>query len=298
METNNEIDLVKDKPQQIQVAIDPNAPLMVQIIQLTQQGIKLDVEYIKGLLEVKREIEGDVAKAAYAHAFTAAQADIGGVVKTRKNKQTNSMYAGLDDVIEMSKTVCATHGFSITFSEGVTEVKDHIRLCATILHKDGHKEPCHYDVPLGGVGIKGVVMMTAIHAKATSVSYGQRYLLCMIWNIPTKDVDGNQPPAPPKNIPVTDIENEAITKAIAAIAPAEVGFIIDRGHIRALLLAGCRPRLVPGQEDKLSAWLMKHSDKDLYMPDNRDEFTQSQGIFPDEEETQVPHGDAWEGEGQ
>ena len=78
------------------------------------------------------------------------------------------MYAGLDDVIEMSKTVCAKHGFSIAFNEGVTEIEDHIRLCATVLHKDGHKEPYHYDVPIGGVGIKGVVNMTAIHAKATS----------------------------------------------------------------------------------------------------------------------------------
>src|SRR3990167_4563778 len=61
-----------------------------------------------------------------------------------------------------------------------------------ILHKAGHKETYHYDVPLDGVGLKGNANMTKIHGKSSSVSYGRRYLMCMIWNIPTQDDnDGN-----------------------------------------------------------------------------------------------------------
>ena len=33
--------------------------------------------------------------------------------------------------------------------------------------------------------------MTGIHGKSSSTSYGRRYLMCMIWNIPTQDNDGN-----------------------------------------------------------------------------------------------------------
>ncbi|WP_230682076.1 hypothetical protein, partial [Streptococcus pneumoniae] len=33
--------------------------------------------------------------------------------------------------------------------------------------------------------------MTKILAKASSTAYGRRYLMCMIWNIPTQDNDGN-----------------------------------------------------------------------------------------------------------
>jgi len=45
---------------------------------------------------------------------------------------------------------------------------------------------------LDGVGIKGNANMTAIHGKASSAMYGRRYLLCLIFNIPTgDDVDGN-----------------------------------------------------------------------------------------------------------
>ena len=34
-------------------------------------------------------------------------------------------------------------------------------------------------------------MMTRTHATATAVTYGRRYLLCMIFNISTEDDDGN-----------------------------------------------------------------------------------------------------------
>ena len=52
-ETNHELTI--KKPGAIQpVAIDPEAPLMTQIMQLTQQGTKLDVEYIKGLVAIKK----------------------------------------------------------------------------------------------------------------------------------------------------------------------------------------------------------------------------------------------------
>lgn len=242
-EQPTDLQKIDTKPNEIQrVAVDPNASFMTQIIQLSQQEDKPDVDYIKGLLAVKREIEDDDARRAYAAAFAEAQADIGAVVKTRKNKQTDSMYAGLDDVIEMSKAVCAKHGFSIPFSEGVTEAEKHIRVCADVLHKDGHKEPYHYDVPLGGLGIQGKVNMTAIHAKATSVSYGQRYLLCMIWNIPTKDNDGNNGNLgnTDKPGPTVDPPNEKETEVLQLIAdniPPKAGYVISLRKIGALCYA-------------------------------------------------------------
>lgn len=287
---NTDIQLTDKAAQQRQpVSVDPDAPLMVQIMQLSQQDVKPDIGYIKGLLEVKREIEADERKAAYAAAFTAAQADIGGVVKTRKNKQTNSMYAGLDDVIEMSKTVCAEHGFSISFSEGVTAAECHIRICATILHKEGHKETPHYDVPLGGVGIQGKVNMTAIHAKATSVSYGQRYLLCMIWNIPTKDIDGNAPP-PEKAKPraTTRTEQEVIDAICDALPPSDVG-VVDKENVKGILLQNCRDNLLMDYVGQAADYLVKNFGEKLYVIDTRSDFEQSNDLDPDPDET-YPEG--------
>jgi hypothetical protein len=236
----NELEVSIPKPQAL--AINPDAPLMVQVMQAVASGIKIDTDTIKAMQDIVRQEKDDAAKLAFATNFTLAQAGIGGVVKTRKNKQTDSMYAGLDDVIEMSKAVCSKHNFSVTFSEGSTEAKEHIRIIATVLHKDGHKELYHYDVPLGGKGIKGVVNMTAIHAKATSVSYGQRYLLCMIWNIPTKDNDGNSgnPGNTDKPGPTVEPPNEKETEVLQLIAdkiPPKDGYVVSLRKIGALCFA-------------------------------------------------------------
>lgn len=278
METNLEQEVIEpetinheltlQKPQAL--AISPDAPLMVQIVQMMQSGMKIETDTMEKMIEMSERVEANNARKAYASAFSLAQADIGGVVKTRKNNQTNSMYAGLDDVIEMSKTVCATHGFSITFHEGVTEKPDHVRICATVLHKDGHPVQSHYDVPIGGVGIKGVVNMTAIHAKATSVSYGQRYLLCMIWNIPTKDNDGNAPPSPPSKpteIPEpTEAETEVI-KLICHKLPHVDGMVPSPNKIGRLVYLGGTDKGYPSDPNTVvpvCEYLMGFQDSQLY----------------------------------
>jgi hypothetical protein len=261
-------ELTIQKPQAL--AINPDAPLMVQVMQAVASGIKIDTDTIKAMQDIVRQEKADAAELAFAASFTLAQSDIGGVVKTRKNNQTNSMYAGLDDVIEMSKTVCAKHGFSIAFNEGVTEIADHIRLCATVLHKDGHPKQYHYDVPIGGKGIKGVVNMTAIHAKATSVSYGQRYLLCMIWNIPTKDNDGNAPPAPPAppaKIPEPNEHETEVIRLICLKLPHRDGLVPSPGKVGRLFYVSCGHNEYPNNLDEITGmceFLMTFQDSQMY----------------------------------
>ena len=206
----NEIEKVET--QAIQLKTD--APPLVQIAQLLASGVTVDVEAMKAMQGMGERYEANEARKAFAADFTVAQSNIEGVAKDKINPQTNSKYAGLDNVIELAKPVYTNHGFSVIFYEGETGVAEHIRVCADVLHKAGHKEKYFYDVPMGGVGIKGTVNMTKIHGKATSVSYGRRYLMCMIWNIPTPDDDGNSAAAkndkPIDYPPLTDEEQKVI----------------------------------------------------------------------------------------
>jgi len=279
-----EITKVNEPPQQLQrIAIPDDAPLMTRLAMMIDNGVKIDVEQMKAMQEMGEQFEANEARKAYASAFAAAQADVGGVVKKRKNNQTNSMYAGLDDVIEMSKAVCEKHHFSVTFYEGSTEADGHIRVGATVLHKDGHKESYHYDVPLGGVGIKGVVNMTAIHAKATSVSYGQRYLLCMIWNIPTKDTDGNPPPQAqtPQVRPASTTELEVIDAICEKLPPPGPSYVMNKGRITAILIEKARDFLVFEQVDHCAGQLMEKYANDLHEP-CPDNPTETPGEFEPE----------------
>jgi len=164
----------------------------LSIIQTAVEG-GADVKSLEKLMDLQERWEAGEARKAFAESFATVQRNIEAVVKTQENKQTSSKYADLADIIKMAKPVYSDNGFSVIFYEGKADLPEHIRVCADVLHTMGHKESYHYDVPMDGVGIKGNANMTKIHGKASSTTYGRRYLMCMIWNIPTDDNDGNVP---------------------------------------------------------------------------------------------------------
>jgi hypothetical protein len=170
------------------VNVRDNSP--AEMIRLALEG-KGDLSQLRELLTLQREHEANEARKLFALSFANAQAKIEAVLKTKNNPQTHSKYADLGDVIESAKPVYTAEGFSIIFYESDTPLAEHVRICADVLHKSGHKETYHYDTPLDGTGLKGNANMTKIHGKASSVAYARRYLMCMIWNIPTADDDGN-----------------------------------------------------------------------------------------------------------
>lgn len=164
----------------------------------------LDVDKLEKLIELKNREKAERAEELYAIAFSKVQAKVGSVIRSHKNSQTNSNYADLADITEMVKPLYTEEGFSVIFYEGETPKEGHVRICADVLHSSKHKETYWYDIPLDGVGMKGNANMTKIHGKSSSTSYGRRYLSCMIWNIPTKDNDGNA--AGPEMATSEDIE--------------------------------------------------------------------------------------------
>ena len=166
---------------------------VISTAQLIQEGIAkgIDLVALKEILKLREIDDAFKARKAFAKDFALAQANIEAVIKTRTNNQTHSKYAELGDVIESAKPAYTKEGFSMIFYEGDCPKENHVRIYVDILHCAGHMETKHYDVPMDGKGLRGNDNMTAIHGKASSVSYGRRYLMCMIWNIPTCDNDGN-----------------------------------------------------------------------------------------------------------
>lgn len=257
METKNEIQKTEQASpnEMIRLAIEGNA----------------DLEKVEKLLDLQIRYEKNEARKAFSSDFSVVQANIAAVVKTKVNPQTKSNYAGLEDVLETSKPVYTEQGFSVIFYEGKADVEENIRVCADVLHRSGHKETFHLDVPLDGKGIKGNVNMTKIHGKASSISYGRRYLLCMIWNIPTQDDDGNaasgdQSPKPPG---LTET-NKRVIAAICARLQTDLppGESIDTDKIASIFLSG--QGAYPQKIDNIAKaveWLLKPEQKGQWAKD-------------------------------
>lgn len=166
---------------------------VITTAQLIQDGIAkgANLEALEKILQLREKDDAFKARKAFAKDFATAQANILPVIKKKLNPQTRSKYADLSDVIETTQPIYTKEGFSVTFNEGDSPKDNHVRVLADVLHYLGHKEQYHLDVPMDGTGLKGNANMTAIHGKASSMQYGRRYLMCMIWNIPTADSDGN-----------------------------------------------------------------------------------------------------------
>jgi len=172
-----------------QVADIRRSPVeIIQAAVLQKGGTIAD---LKEMLAFQKDYESNEARKMFNAAFTQAQSEIQAVVKTRTNEHTHSKYADLSAVIESAKPVYTRHGFAVIFYELDTIAPETVRIGVDVLHEKGHKESYHYDMPLDGKGIEGKANMTKIHGKSSSVAYGRRYLMCMIWNIPTADDDGN-----------------------------------------------------------------------------------------------------------
>lgn len=174
---------------QIEVKEERNISPAEMIREAVKGGADLDK--LEKLLELQIKWETNEARKAFSKDFATAQANIVPVVKKKRNSHTSSNYADLADVIETTQPIYTKEGFSVTFNEADCPKEGHARCTADVLHYMGHREQYHLDIPLDGAGIKGNANMTPIHGKASAMQYARRYLMCMIWNIPTSDNDGN-----------------------------------------------------------------------------------------------------------
>lgn len=151
----------------------------------------IDIDRVDRLLTIRNQIMAQEAEKAYATAMSCTQANIGPIFKNKKNDHTGSSYANLAAINAVLIPIYTAQGFSLSFSNRSSDNEGHIVVMCDVMHCDGHTNHYEYDLPYDGVGTRGNTTKTAIHASSSSVSYGQRYLTNMIFNIATFDDDGN-----------------------------------------------------------------------------------------------------------
>jgi hypothetical protein len=179
----------RNKMNKIEIKTEDYSPLA--LIKKAIEG-NVSIEILQKLFDLQERFVANQARQKYCEDMVIVQNQIPLIMKSLRNNHTKSKYASLDDIILKTKEIYTENGFAISFSEGISEKTEYVRIIGTVTHSLGHKEVFFYDIPLDGKGIAGNANMTAIHSKGSSTSYARRYLMCMIWNIPTgDDNDGN-----------------------------------------------------------------------------------------------------------
>jgi hypothetical protein len=151
----------------------------------------VDPARIQQFLQMKREEEDRQAERAYNAAMAAAQAELIPVARNRPNDQTKSKYADLAAIAELALPIVHQHGFGVSCSEFRSDLENHLGVACKVTHASGHSERYEFHIPTDGTGLKGNPNKTATHAYSSTITYGRRYAICSVFNIATKDDDGN-----------------------------------------------------------------------------------------------------------
>jgi len=164
----------------------------MSVIERVASDPAFDVTKLEKLIALQTQILDRNAKQEFAADLVQMKSHLPKVIRTKKNTQTNSMYAPLDDINKEIDPILEKFGFG-TSTKIVSQTDRSITVRAELWHRGGHVEQTTITMPLDDCGAKGTVNKTLPHATASSVTYAKRVALCALLNISTgDDKDGNQ----------------------------------------------------------------------------------------------------------
>lgn len=183
MTEQTQITLIEDEPRAVQVALPESSPMGMMLAAM-RQGANL--EQVEKMMGLQRQWEADEARKAYNAAFAAFKSE---AVKVIKNKQvtngplTGKNYAELHTVVNAVTPALSAHGLSASWKITRDE-REWIEVTCTIKHAAGHSESVSMGGPPDAGGAKN-----PIQARASTVSYLERYTLKAIVGIAEQDDD-------------------------------------------------------------------------------------------------------------
>jgi hypothetical protein len=202
---------IREQQAQVVAAVAPTT--LLDVILRAGSDPNFDVEKFRSLVAIQREEQDrqDARTERQAEieaeaAFNAAMADVQEkmvrVKATLTNISTHSVYADYAAMDRMLRPLYSKAGFGLTYGEEDSPKPEHVRVFCLVTHvprdeggkaaSRGFTRKYHVDMPADGKGAKGGDVMTKTHAAGSAFTYGQRYLLKMIFNIAvSRDDDGN-----------------------------------------------------------------------------------------------------------
>jgi ERF superfamily len=185
-----------DRPADQSLAVQhPEPP--TDLLSILAQAVvdpRMDVAKMERLLEMHRQVTEDQRRVAFAAAMARLQAVLPQITKEGRivvSGTERSRYARIEDIDQAIRPLLAAEGFSLAFD---TEAKDHgLLITGKISHAEGHSETRSLLLPLDAQGAK-----SPVQGVGSTVAYGRRYLVKMIFNLVEKGEDddgqgGSQP---------------------------------------------------------------------------------------------------------
>ena len=170
------------------------AAALVHMIDRAARDPAIDLVRLERLMEMRKEIRREEAESEFNQAMAVVQGKMRAVAADANNPQTRSKYASYFALDKAIRPIYSAEGIALSFDTEDSPKDDHVRVVCYVT-RGAHTRKYHCDMPADGKGAKGGDVMTKTHAAGSAFTYGQRYLLKMIFNIAIgDDNDGNAGP--------------------------------------------------------------------------------------------------------
>jgi hypothetical protein len=178
---------VAEPVSQLPATVQPST--MLDIIDRASRDPSVDIDKLERLIGMKERMEAKAAQAEFDRAMVTAQEAMRAIAPDKENNQTHSRYATYAALDQAVRPIYSAHGFALSFNTGDAPNPNEVRVMCTVSHREGHRQDYKIDMPADGKGARGNDVMTKTHATGAAASYGQRYLLKLIFNLAVGDVD-------------------------------------------------------------------------------------------------------------
>jgi len=174
------------------VAEVPDAPVsLLQIISRAASDPNVDIEKMERLMAMHERITAKQAEVAFNEAMTACQREIPAVFRNKINEEKSARYADLEQLDKVARPIYTKHGFALSFGTADCAIAGHVRQTCLVSHVGGHSRTYQADIPLDLTGPKGNPNKTGVQGFGSSMSYGQRYMTKLIFNIALTNEDND-----------------------------------------------------------------------------------------------------------
>jgi len=177
--------------QQSAEIVSANSPeTIMAVVARAASDPNTDVDKLERLMAMAERLSARQAETAFNDAMNAAQTEMRAIAKDASGDK--GKYASFVALDKAARPIYSSHGFALSFDTGEGAPPEHVRLLCYVSHRNGHTRTYHADMPADGKGAKGNDVMTKTHATGAALTYGQRYLFRLIFNLAVgEDNDGN-----------------------------------------------------------------------------------------------------------
>ena len=168
-----------------------NMDPLISMIERAARDPQVDIDKMERLVAMQERAMARTSEQAFNDAMTKAQGAMHRIAADSTNPQTRSKYASYAALDRAMRPIYTANGFALSFDTEEGGEADYVRVTCHVSNS-GYTRKYQVDMPADGKGAKGGDVMTKTHAVGSAMSYGQRYLLKMIFNVAIgQDDDGN-----------------------------------------------------------------------------------------------------------